>query len=204
MFDYFAQHPMQGVKYIVMIILAIIVFFLYRSIKTGDGKIFGSQKAENLLKNEFKIIDENTFSPHRDDYRLIVGMCIRTQTQLEKEKYPNKAFLKLPDAKRYAMTLGYVFEDSQVVVSNFFRSNGEPLLSCGDEAFRNVIGGELAEIFGRGFNMFDESNENVSVLEADVERLDREFSEYMKENKEAVYKKCADYIRDNRQVFLSE
>ena len=186
-----------------MIVLLIVLLIIYRSIKTGDGRIFGNAKAENLLKREFSVIGEETFSPDRDDYRLIVGMCMRIQTALEKEKSPNEAFLALPEVKRNAMTLGYLFEDSQVTLSNFFRSNGEPLLSAAKNAVEKVIGGEYVEIFDRMFPMFDESNEDVSVNETLVKQYDSEFKELMKNSGASIYKTAADYIRENKVGFIN-
>lgn len=203
MLENIMSNPKEIIKYAVMIVLLIVLLIIYRSIKTGDGRIFGNTKAENLLKREFSVIGEETFSPDRDDYRLIVGMCMRIQTALEKEKSPNEAFLALPEVKRNAMTLGYLFEDSQVTLSNFFRSNGEPLLSAAKNAVEKVIGGEYAEIFDRMFPMFDESNEDVSVNETLVKQYDSEFKELMKNSGASIYKTAADYIRENKVGFIN-
>lgn len=203
MIQYFSQNPIEAIKYVAMIILAIIVYILYRRVKTGDGKVFGNSKTENAFKNEFRIIDVDTFSPDKDDYKLIIGMCIRTQTMLEKEKSPNDAFLAMSDVKRNIMTLGYLFEDSQSVISNFFRSNGEPLLSASVKAAEEVVGGSFAEIIKNDFNMFDENNESVSVDEKEVRRLNEEFKALMDKESKAIYKTVADYIRENKAVFLN-
>lgn len=203
MLENIMSNPKEIIKYAVMIVLLIVLLIIYRSMKTGDGRIFGNTKAENLLKREYSIIDEETFSPDKDDYRLIVGMCMHIQTALEKEKSPNEAFLALPEVKRNAMTLGYLFEDSQVTLSNFFRSNGEPLLSAAKNAAENVIGGEYAEIFDRMFPMLDENNEDVSVNEVLVKQYDSEFKELMKNSGASIYKTAADYIRANKADFLN-
>lgn len=202
MIEYFSQHPLEAAKYIGMIILAIIIWFLYRSVKTGDGKIFGNTKSENALKNEFKVLNEQTFSADTDDYRLIVGMCLHIQGEVEKEKVPNEAFKALPTVKKNVMTLGYLFEDSQASLSSFFRSNGEPILSASVEAVKNILGGKIAETVENEFNMFDESNEEVSVNRAEVERLDNEFSDLMKSDSDAIYKTVANYIRNNYNLFI--
>jgi len=203
MFEHFKEYPIEGVKYIVLIILAVIVWILYRRTKSGDGSVFGNSKSEKMLKNEFAVIDETTFDEDKDDYRLIVGMCMRTQTQLEKEKSPNEAFLQMSEVKRNVMVLGYLFEDSRTVVSNFFRSNGEPLLSASVKAAEDVVGGDFANIIKRDFNMFDENNESVSVDENIVNSLNAEFKALMEKDGTAIYKAVADYIRKNKTEYLS-
>lgn len=203
MIEYMLHNPMTGVKYIVMIILAVIIFFWYRSISTNKGRVFGNAKVEKGLKRDFMTIGEEHFDPERDDYLLTVGMCLHIQTQLEKEKQPNEAFKKLPAEKQYAMTLGYVFEDTRASLSNYFRSNGEPLLSASMNAVSEVIGGEYAELFRKEYDMFNENNEDVSVIENDVRAVDEKFKELMKNEDKAVYKLAADYIRENKGKFLS-
>ena len=202
MFKYMMSNPTELVKYIVLIVLFIVVLIIYRKTKTGDGRVFGNTKAENMLKREYSVINEETFSPDKDNYRLIVGMCMRIQTSLEKEKSPNDAFLAMDEVKRNVMTLGYLFEDSQVALSNFFRSNGEPLLSAADKAVKDVIGGEIAEIVTSAFNMFDENNEDVSVDENEVKRLDEKYRKIMDSDKQKIYTEAANYIRYNKNLFM--
>lgn len=202
MFQYMLNNPPELVKYVVMIVLFIVLLIIYRSTKTGDGRIFGNSKSEKLLKREYAIINEETFSPDKDDYRLIVGMCMHIQTSLEKEKSPNDAFLAMSEVKKNIMTLGYLFEDSQISLSNFFRSNGEPLLSAANEAVKNVIGGELSDIVTSAFNMFDENNEDLSVDENEVKRLDDEYSKILETDGTEIYARTAEYIRNNKLIFI--
>lgn len=197
------QHPMTGVKYLVMIVLAVVIFFWYRSISTSKGRVFGNAKVEKGLKRDFMKLSQEHFDPERDDYLLTVGMCIHIQTELEKSKAPNEAFKRLPVEKQYVMTLGYVFEDTKVSLSNYFRSNGEPLLSASADAVREIIGGEYAELFSREYDMFNENNEDVSVIESEVKSLDERFAELMKEQEKEVRRLAAEYIRKNKDLFLS-
>lgn len=203
MLEYIIQHPMTGVKYIVMIILAVVIYLWYRAISTNKGRVFGNPKVEKGLKRDFLTISEAHFDPERDDYLLTVGMCIHIQTQLEKEKQPNEAFKMLPEEKQFIMTLGYVFEDTRVSLSNYFRSNGEPLLTASMKAVNTVIGGEYAEIFVKEYDMFDENNENASVIESEIKALDDRFRDLMKTEDKAIYKLAADYIRSNKDKFLA-
>ena len=203
MLEHLMNNPVEGIKYIVMIILAVIIFIWYRSIPTDKGSIFRNPKAEKSLKKDFETITETHFDPERDDYMLVVGMCLNIQTSLEKEAQPDEAFKLLPVEKQHTMTLGYIFEDSRKKLSDFFHYNNEPLLSAAERAAKEVIGGEFADIILKEYDMFDEKKEEFSLSEDEVNNLNTRFSELMKEHGKEIYKKAADYIRQNKSVFMS-
>lgn len=202
MFEYIAQHPLAGVGIALLIILTVFVWF--KAIQSGRKRsaererIIADLEKEKALRNEFRHIDETTFAEGRDDYRLVTGMCANVQMSIEKKTDMTAAFNELSEVKRFVYALGYVFEDGKVSLSNFFRSNGEPLLSVADKAVKTVIGGEYAELFSKAFSMFDENNEDVSVIESDVEKFDSEYKSMLEKDGKEIYKKAADYIRKNK------
>ncbi len=203
MLERFMQNPIELIKYIVLIILAVIIYIWYRSIPSGKGSILKNPKAEKRLKRDFAVITEAHFDPERDDYMLVVGMCLNISASLEKESQPDEAFKLLPNAKQYAMSLGYLFEDSREKLSDFFHYNSEPLLSAAGKAAEEVIGGEFAGLYSKEYVMFDENNEEVSLSADEIKTLNERYSIFMKEHSGEIYKKAADYIRQNKNVFLS-
>lgn len=203
MLERLMNNPIELIKYAVLIVLAVIVYIWYRSIPTDKGSIFRNPKAEKRLKKDFETITEAHFDPERDDYMLVVGMCLNIQTSLENEKNPDEAFKLLPSAKQYALSLGYLFEDSRKKLSDFFHYNNEPLLSSAEKAAKEVIGGEFAELYSKEYVMFDDSKEEFSLSEEEVNSIDSKFSALMKEQGKEIYKKAAEYIRENKSIFLS-
>ena len=206
MFEYIFQHPLAGVALVFLI--ALTVFVWYKAISSGRKRneererIIADLEKEKALRNEFRHVDETTFADGRDNYRLITGMCAHVQMYLEKKENMTQAFNSLSDFKKYVYALGYVFEDGKISLSNFFRSNGEPLLSAANEAVGTVIGGRFADVFTASFNMFDENNEDVSVDDSEIERLDAEYKRLLENEGADIYKKTADYIRENKSEFL--
>ena len=207
MFDYISQHPLAGAGLVLLVLLTVFVWIM--AIRSGKKRseererIIAELEREKALRNEFRNIEEAAFSEDKDDYRLVVGMCANVQMSIEKIEDMTGAFNNLSEVKRNVYCLGYVFEDSGKGLSNFFRSNGEPLLSAAKNAADTIIGGEYARIFSEAFSMFDEDNEEVSVISADVERLDSEFSALLENSGKEIYKKAADYIRANKSGFLN-
>lgn len=206
MFEYIAQRPMIGVIMGALIILTFFVCFkAYMSGKKRNAekeKIIAQLEKEKALRSEFRSINDKTFAADRDNYRLVIGMCANVQMKIEKAENINAEFAALSDVKRNTYCLGYVFEDSQSKLSEFFRSNGEPLLSAAKNAVHEVIGGDFAKFFDKEFSMLDDNNEDVSVDDEILKDYDAEFTAFMAENKEKVYKKTADYIRANKDEFL--
>ena len=207
MFQYIAQHPWVGVALVLLI--ALTVFVWCKAITSGKKrneereKIIADLEREKALRNEFRNPDESTFSEDKDDYRLIVGMCANVQMKLEKASNMNEAFSELSEVKKNVYCLGYVFEDSKNKLSEYFRSNGEPLLSASKKAVNEVIGGDFGEIFNKEFVMLDENDETTSVDNDLLSKYDGQFSNLISEKGAEIYKKAADYIRSNKDEFLA-
>lgn len=205
-FEYISQHWYAGAALILLVVLTVFVWI--RAMISGRKRseererIIAEIEKEKVLRKEFKDIDESTFSEGVDDYRLVTGLCAHVQQKIENEEDMNAAFSLLSEAEKYAYTLGYVFEDSKNGLSEFFRANGEPLLSVSAEAVDKVIGGEFAEIFRKEFIMLDENDETTSVDNNALKFLDERFKKLLEESGQAVYGKAASYIRENKKYFL--
>lgn len=206
MFEYISAHPLVGLALVLLIILTVFVWF--KAIQSGKKRsaererIIADLEKEKALRNEFRHVDETTFAEGKDDYRLVTGMCANVQMSIEKKTDMTAAFNELSEVKRFIYALGYVFEDGKVSLSNFFRSNGEPLLSTANEAVKSIIGGEYSELFTKAFSMFDENNEEVSVIESEVEKFDSEYKSMFEKDGKEIYKKAADYVRENKTEFI--
>ncbi len=206
--DYILQH-----WYIIPIFAALIaltVFVWIKAIISGEKrkaereKIIKALEAEKALRNQFKVIDENTFNDTSiDDERLIFGVAMNVQMAIEKLENMSEEYLNLSEAKRFVYALNFVFEDSKYfTLSDFFRSNGEPLLTQSELAVKNVIGGKFSEIFSEMFSMFDENSE-ASYDEKKLDELNEQFENLMKESKNEILSAVSLYIKENKTEFIS-
>ncbi len=207
-FEYIAQHPWVGV--VLVLLIALTVFVWCKAIISGRKRneererIIADLEREKALRNEFRNVDEATFLEGKDNYRLVIGMCAHVQMKLEKADNMNEAFGELSELKKNVYSLGYVIEDSKKKLSEYFRSNGEPLLSASKAAVNDVIGGKFAELFNKEFIMLDENDETTSVDNGLLEKYDEDFETLMNKSADEIYKSAADYIRRNKAEFLSE
>lgn len=199
--NYIVLHPVAGIA--IALLLVLTVFVWIKAIKSGKERNFRREKIiadiekEKKLRNDYRTLSLELILNETDKYRAIQGVCANIQMSIEKKEDINSAFNSLPECKKYVYCLGYVFEDSKNKLSEFFRINGEPLISVSRDAVISVIGGEFSKIFLSEFDMFDEDNESASVDKNLIEKTDNEFKNYMSENCESVYGKCVDYIKSN-------
>lgn len=207
MFEYISQHPIAGVALALLAVLTVFVCLkaMLASRKRSEERerIIADIEKEKALRKEFKHVDETTFAQGKDNYRLITGMCAHVQQNIEKKEDMTAAFYELSEVEKYVYALGYVFEDSQKGLSDFFRSNGEPLLSTADKAVSEIVGGRFSEIFSSEFVMLDENDETTSVDNDALAKMDEEFRTVLDGKGEEIYSAVAEYIRSNKDVFLA-
>ena len=205
MSEYISQHPIAGVALALLAILTVFVCIkaMLASKKRSEERerIIADIEKEKALRKEFKYVDEITFSQDKDNYRLITGMCAHIQQKIEKIEDMTSAFYALSDVEKNVYALGYVFEDSKNGLSDFFRANGEPLLSTSNNAVAGIIGGRFAEIFSAEFTMLDDNDETTSVDNDALKKMDEEFKEIISSEGETIYSCVAEYIRSNKDIF---
>lgn len=207
MFEYISQHPIAGIALVLLAVLTVFVCLkaMIASRKRSEERerIIADIEKEKALRKEFKYVDETTFAQGKDNYRLIIGMCAHIQQKIEKKEDMTSAFYELSDIEKSVYALGYAFEDSKNGLSDFFRANGEPLLSAAEKAVREIIGGRFSELFTAEYIMLDENDETTSVDNDALAKMDEEFKNILSENGDGIYLTVAEYIRTGKDVFLA-
>ncbi len=205
MFEYISQHPIAGIALALLAVLTVFVCLkaMIASRKRSEERerIIADIEKEKALRKEFKYVDETTFAQGKDNYRLITGMCAHVQQKIEKKEDMTAAFYELSDVEKSVYALGYVFEDSKNGLSDFFRANGEPLLSAAEKAVREIIGGRFSELFTAEFIMLDENDETTSVDNEALAKMDEEFRNILDLNGDEIYSSAAVFIRSNKDIF---
>ncbi len=206
LFDYLVQNPLWIVILTVLFVLMIVMFVLAsksgRKRQEEREKIIAKLEKEKAVRREYRTLTEQSFEA--DNEKLLFGVAANIQIGLEKEGDMTSAFNELPEYKRFIYALNYVFEDSEYTsLSTFFRCNGQPLTGTAARAVRKIAGDDLSEIFEPMYNMFDDDNEDVSFSESEINSLDEKYKVFMESEKNTVLKKIADYIRMNKENFLT-
>lgn len=205
-FEFISTHWYIGALIVVLIIATVIMWIKavsasQRSREFREAEIARLEK-EKALRNEFKIIDASKFETD-DSERLLYGIAANIQMYLEKENDMNKAFENLPEEKKTAYALNYVFEDAKdTELSKFFRANGQPLTGEAAKAVNTVVGGKFAEVFMTLYNMLDDDCEDVSYDSEKVKECDKAFTEIMSAEKMEIFNRIGAYLKANKQIFI--
>ena len=184
---------------IILVILLIVTAFVWikaigASRKKGRQRddILAKLNAEKELRKEFEDLTAEK-AQSAEPERLLKGIALNIQRELEKNDDMDAAFAELPEEKRFVYALDFVFCEDAEKLSDFFRKNGKQLIIEADEAVRHIIGGGFCALFHRGFCMFDDDNEEFSVLPDTVKALDEEYSAALESGKANILgavKKC--------------
>lgn len=128
------------------------------------------------LKEEFRNADaeqvQNTVPA-----RLLEGINAVLQYKIERAEDPEACFAAMNTAQQHVYTLYYFLEDAEQGISFFFKNNGEPLLHLAGEALSAIGAEDLVPTVAAVYDMFDESNETVSLDAAKLAEYDAQFAE---------------------------
>ncbi len=188
--------------------LGIAAFFAWGK-ASAAARRRGEKRAEieAKLRYEAKLRQESPqLTPERiaqaPQDTLLDGVVLLMQQRLEKLPDMTQAFrlCTAPEQEMYA--LYYLCEDGAQKLSNFYRINGEPLLSLAPQALVHIGAQEEARIAAEEYEMFDEGNETVSLDRERLAQLDEAFRSFFRVSRVKLL--AAEYIRANAQDFLRE
>ncbi len=187
---------------------ALILITLFVCIKAGQAsskrykaneKIMKKLKEENTLRNEFAILTESLVEKS-EPARLFKGIALNLQKKISDAADMNSEFDNLTQEQKEIYSLSFVIEDGSENLSNFFRTNGQPVTGNALAAFKKLFDGRAAEIFERLYNSFDENNEEASVIPEEIKKLDSEFSERV--TADEISEKAGNYIKENKEKHI--
>ena len=203
MIAYFLERP-----YLIAIFAALVALTLFVCVKAGQasarrGKanevLIKKLKEENSLRNEFAVLTE-TLVKNADTVRLFKGVALNLQKKISDASDMKAEFEKLSDEQKKIYALSFVVEDGGEKLSNFFRINGKPVTDNALDAFGNLFGGRILEIFEGEYNSFDPDNEEASVIPEEIGKLDAEFSALA--DADSICAAGGKFIADNCAKFI--
>ena len=203
MIQYFLERP-----YLILIMLAVILLTLFVCVKAGQASakrskaneaIIKKLKEENELRHEFAVLTEKTVA-NADEARLFKGVALNLQKKISDANDMEAEFDALNEAQRDIYALSFVVEDGETALSNFFRTNGQPLTGASLNAVRKLFDGEVSDIFEKEYNAFDSENEKVSMIPDEISALDKNFSETV--SADEICRVAGLYIKENINYFI--
>lgn len=155
-------------------------------------------KKDYELRQEFRTLTLDKLNS-TDNNKMLSGVCMNIQIELENEPDMNKAFSLLPDEKKYIYCLEYFDEDATKSLSTFFKNNGSPLTDFIIQAIKAVGYEEILPLVETLYPMYDD-NSDVSIDYPVIEKTDDKFKELYSQNK--LYDLVTKYVKANKEVFI--
>ena len=155
-------------------------------------------KKDYELRQEFKTLTQEKLNSTPVN-KILSGVCMNIQIDLENETDMNDAFLALPQEKKFIYCLEYFDEDVKKSLSTFFKNNGAPLTDFVTQAIKAVGYNEILPFVETVYPMYDD-NSDVSIDYVLIEKTDDKFKEVYNSSK--LYDLVAKYIKSNKEIFI--
>ena len=156
-------------------------------------------KKDYELRQEFKTLTLEKLNS-TDTNKMLSGVCMNIQIELENAPDMNEAFLKLPEEKKFVYCLEYFDEDSSKSLSTFFKNNGSPLTDFITQAIRTVGYEDILPLIETIYPMYDD-NSDVSIDYTVIDKTDDKFKEIYNPNK--LYELVTKYVKLNKEIFIN-
>jgi hypothetical protein len=156
-------------------------------------------KKDYELRQEFKTLTLEKINS-TDTNKMLSGVCMNIQIELENAPDMNEAFLKLPEEKKYIYCLEYFDEDASKSLSTFFKNNGSPLTDFIIEAIKTIGYEEILPLVEVIYPMYDD-NSDVSIDYTVIDKTDDKFKEIYNPNK--LYGLVSKYVKENKEIFIN-
>ena len=156
-------------------------------------------KKDYELRQEFKTLTLEKINS-TDTNKMLSGVCMNIQIELENAPDMNEAFLKLPEEKKFVYCLEYFDEDSSKSLSTFFKNNGSPLTDFITQAIKTVGYEDILPLIETIYLMYDD-NSDVSIDYTVIDKTDDKFKEVYNPNK--LYELVSKYVKSNKEIFIN-
>lgn len=203
MIEAFVQYWYFTLALIAVSILTVFVcikaYKVSKKTRLERDKIIDRLKYENRTRAEFSTISKELIESS-EPKKLFDGVAMNIQAKLEKESDMNAAFESLSQPQKYIYALYYVSVDGAEKLSEFFKMNGKPLTTAAGDAVTFILGCKAGELYKMEYDAFDDDNDEVSLIKAEIAEQDAEFALLRKEIE--LYNLAADYIKQNAESFM--
>lgn len=190
-----------GVLALVCVVFGVAVHFAAKAYKKRTA-LLKAEEAELkrliALKEKFRPITKQAIDSADDD-ELLEGIALSYQLKLQKEENIEEKFMLFNDDVKDIYALDVFVQDK--TSKEFFSQNGEIIKSRIIPAFDKIGMSDFAEKLRPVYDMYDNSNEDVSY---DVKKIE-EIDTFIEENGiiSQIKSKSAVYIRQKFESFIN-
>lgn len=194
--------------YWLVILAVLIIITVFVCIKAGQASskryksneaIIKKLKEENILRNEFSVLTPS-LTENADPTRLFKGVALNLQKKISDSADMTYAFNNLTEEQQEIYALSFVIEDGGEKLSSFFKANGQPLTGAAFRGFTRLFDGRADELFSKEYNAYDPENETESLIPAEIEKYDSEFSQLI--TADCICQSAGKFIKENYEKFI--
>ncbi len=186
---------------VVAVLCAVALYFAVRA-TARHNKLYREEESRILhlkaLKEKFSSLSPEIISS-AEKAELLEGVALHYQLLIQKKEDIEKEFSLLPVCARYVYTLD-IFVSEGGVLSEFYKNNGNILRELFIPALNEIGETELAKIACPLSRMYDPSDEDASIDNRIIEKLDRDFAENY--DRERLVLCAAEYIIREAESFV--
>ncbi len=189
---------------ILLVAIIIAIFAWIKALSASRLRKERLKKEAEIWKRDYELREKYTVLTEEklkecEDSQLLHAVAMNIQIQLENAIDMNKAFIELPQEKRFVYTLEYFDEDAKTSLSSFFKNNGAPLLPNVLPALKAVDAHKLLTYAELLYPMYDPDSE-VSIDYEVIQKTDEQFKEVY--DSQEFCRLVAVYIRKNANIFI--
>lgn len=202
MSEWFSQYWYLVIIFFIVLIAAIVILNFAAKAYSKHAKTFKEQEAEMkrllALKERYYSFTRETLI-ESDEKEILEGVALSYQLRLQKEENPEKAFGELNEEKQLIYVLDVFCGDGDVKV--FYSQNGDIVRNKLGKALDKIGMADFAIKVNRISQMYDETNEDVSYSEKEIDKVNA----YIEENDiiEKVRLRAANFIKENCDLILN-
>lgn len=178
MSEWLSEYGYLVIVFVVVLIVAAVVFYFAVKAASRHNKTFRAQEAEMrrllALKEKYMNFTEATLEEN-DEAELLEGVALSYQIRLQRQDNPEKAYQEMNEEKKYVYVLDVFCADGDAKV--FFSENGEIIKEKILPALEKIGMQDFALKLKVIYDMYDNSNEEVSYSEKDLEKINIYISE---------------------------
>lgn len=196
----------QWYLWVLLLIVSVLAIFVWiKAISASKIRREKLKKEAEIWKKDYELRQEfKTLSLEKLNStpvnKILSGVCMNIQIELENAQDMNEAFLSLPNEKQYIYCLEYFDEDVKEELSHFFKNNGSPLTDYIIESLNAVKYTEILPLIEAIYPMYDDNSE-VSIDYRTIEKTNEKFKETYNAN--TLYDLVARYIKENKEIFVN-
>ena len=181
MLEYLSQY-----WYLIVLLFVVVIFTFFLWVKAAKSssernrekkEFLAKLEREKDLRTRFAEINVEVLErePLEDVFEGVVANIQRRIDKTEQEDVI-KFFDSLSAPMRYVYTAFYVFEDSKDGLHGFFKKNTYPIAPLASEAMAAIFGEEIGAVVNEQWEIFDEENEEKSVIFEEYDRVNKKFN----------------------------